>query len=43
MWDHITPQIALRKGYFILIIVKPIKYSKERSAGPFKIILRVSK
>ena len=41
--DYIAPQIALRRGYPILIIVKPIKYSKERSIGPFKATLRVSK
>jgi len=43
MRDHIIPQIALRKGYPVLIAVKPIKYSKERSVGPFKATLRVSK
>ena len=41
--DYITPQIALRKGYPILTAVKPIKYSKERSIGPFKATLKVSK
>jgi len=34
---------CLKKGYFILIIVKFIKYNKERSIGLFKIILRVFK
>jgi len=43
MRDYITPQIALRRGYPILITVKPIKYSKERNTGPFKATLRVSK
>jgi len=43
MWDYIIPQIALRKGYFILTVVKPIKYSKEKSAGLFKATLKVSK
>jgi len=32
-----------KKGYFKLIIVKFIKYSKEKSAKPFKIILKVFK
>jgi len=41
--DHITPQITLRKGYPVLTTVKPIKYSKEKSAGPFKATLKVSK
>jgi len=43
MWDYITPLIALKKVYFILIVVKFIKYSKERSARPFKVILRAFK
>jgi len=43
VWDYITPQIALRRGYPILIMVKLIKYNKERSAGPFKVTLKVSK
>jgi len=41
--NYIILQIALKKGYFVLIIVKPIKYSKEKSAGLFKIILGVFK
>jgi hypothetical protein len=41
--DHIILQIALRKGYPILTTVKPIKYSKEKSIGPFKATLKVSK
>jgi len=36
-------QNALRRGYPILTIVKFIKYSKERSIGPFRIILKVFK
>jgi len=43
MRDHITPQITLRKGYPILTAVKPIKYSKKKSIGPFKATLKVSK
>jgi len=41
--DYIILQNALRRGYFILTVVKFIKYSKEKSAGPFKVILRVFK
>ena len=41
--DHIAPQIALRKGYSMSIVVKPIKYSKKRSVGLFKATLRVFK
>jgi len=40
---HIIPQNALGRGYFVLTVVKPIKYSKERSAGLFRVILRVFK
>jgi len=36
-------QIALKKRYFILTVVKPIKYNKERNTGFFRVILRVSK
>ena len=43
MQDYIAPQIALKKGYFILTAVKPIKYSKERSVRLFKATLRVFK
>jgi len=43
MRDYITPQIALKRGYPMLIVVKPIKYGKERSVGPFKATLRVFK
>ena len=43
MRDYIILQIALRKGYPVLTVVKPIKYSKEKSAGPFKVTLKVSK
>jgi len=43
MRDYITLQIALRRGYPMLIAVKPIKYGKKRSVGPFKATLRVSK
>ena len=41
--DYIAPQTALKKGYSVLTTVKPIKYSKERSIGLFKITLRESK
>ena len=41
--DFITPQIALRKGYPILTVVKSIKYGKERSVRPSKAILKASK
>ena len=41
--DYIILQNALKRGYSILIMVKLIKYSKERSAKPFKVTLRVSK
>ena len=41
--DYIAPQTALKKGYFILIIIKFIKYNKKRNIRPFKAILRVSK
>jgi len=41
--NYIILQNALGRGYFILIMVKFIKYSKEKSVGPFKVILRVFK
>ena len=41
--DYIIPQNALGRGYLVLTMVKLIKYSKERSAGPFRVILRVFK
>jgi len=41
--DYIIPQNALKRGYFILIIVKFIKRNKERSVGPFRVILKVFK
>ena len=43
MQDFITLQIALRKGYPILTIVKPIKYNKKKNIRPFKTTLRASK
>jgi len=41
--DYIILQNTLRRGYFILTVVKFIKYSKEKSARLFRIILRVFK
>ena len=43
MQDFIAPQIAPKKGYFILTMVKPIKHGKERSARLSKATLRASK
>jgi len=43
VWDYIILQIALKKGYPVLTIVKPIKYSKEKNTGPFKVTLKVFK
>ena len=43
MQDYIAPQITLKKGYPVLTVVKPIKYSKKRSIGPFKATLRAFK
>jgi len=40
---YIIPQNALQRGYPVLTVVKSIKYSKERSVGPSRVILRVSK
>jgi len=41
--DYIILQNALKRGYSVLIVVKFIKYSKERSIGLFRAILRVFK
>ena len=41
--DYIVLQIALKRGYFMLTAVKPIKHSKEKSVVFFKTILRISK
>ena len=41
--NPIAPQIVQRKGYFILTIVKYIKYSKERSTRPSRVTLRAFK
>ena len=43
MQDYIVLHTALKKGYSILIAIKPIKYSKEKSIKPFRAILRASK
>jgi len=43
IWDYIALQITLKRGYFILTVVKLIKYSKERSVRPFKAILKAFK
>ena len=43
MQGYIAPQIALRKGYPILTVVKYIKYSKEKSVGSSRVTLRAFK
>jgi len=40
---YIIPQNALGRGYPVLTVVKFIKCSKERSTGPSRVTLRVSK